>query len=53
MAIGVVPVVTAAVRIQPRAPFGRIGSSTCNQSLPCVPVTRKARAESSDVREEK
>ena len=53
MVIGVVAVVTADERIQPRVPLGRIGSCTWIQSAPRVPVTRNVRTAPSAVRAEK
>ena len=42
MVYGLLATVTSAARIQPVDPFGRIGSSTCNQS-PWSCSTRKTR----------
>ena len=50
MRIGFVVVMTADLRIQPRVPLGRTGSSTCSHPSLRDAVTRTVRSEPSGVR---
>ena len=50
MRIGFVVVMTADLRIHPRVPLGRTGSSTCSQPSLRDAVTSTVRSEPSGVR---